>query len=295
MFQIISDGSCDLSPEQLQSAGIEVVPFYVSLDGKTYQKEMTELRVHDFYEYCVTHPGVYPRTSMPAVQDYLDAFEKHLSQGNDVLCYCITEKFSGSFSSATAAKKLLEEQYPERLIHVVNSTLVTGLQGLLLLELGRYAGEGHSLEETFARGEEIKKTAAIFFTIENLTYLVKGGRVGRLADLAARSVGARPIIRFSGGELHPLGVTIGRKRSFAKVADILRKVIREQHITLSRYSFALGWGFDRAEAEPFFQRVRELFLELFGETPDFVPIQIGATIGVHTGPSPVGIGLIEKA
>ena len=295
MFQIISDGSCDLSAEQAREAGIAVVPFYVSVDGVSYRKERVELDVHDFYEYCVRHPDMYPRTSMPTVQDYADIFEHYLSRGMDILCYCITEKFSGSFNSAMSAKALLEPEYPDNRISVINSTVVTAAQSLLLLELARYARAGHSYEETLARGEEIKETADIYFTIDNLSYLAKGGRIGKLASLAAKSMNLKPLIRFAQGELHPMGVTIGRKRSFAKVAEYLKKAITEKGVSPERYAFALGWGYDREEARPFFQCVKGVFQELFGVVPEFVPVQIGATIGVHTGPYPVGIGFIEKS
>lgn len=214
MFQIISDGSCDLSQEQLREAGVEVVPYYVSLDGETYLKEVSELDVHTFFEYCVSHPQVFPRTSMPTLEDYKCAFERALQCGLDVLCYCLTEKFSGSFSCATIAAAMLAEDYPDRKIRVVDSTLATGLQGLLLLELARYAKEGHSFDETYERGEEIKRSAAIYFTIENLSYLSHGGRIGKLMDMALHGMSMRPIIRFGSGELHPVGVSLGRKKSY---------------------------------------------------------------------------------
>lgn len=232
---------------------------------------------------------------MPTMQDYLDAFEKHLQRGADVLCYCLTEKFSGSFSCASAAAAMLAEDYPDRKIRVVDSTLATGLQGLLLLELAGFRKRGHSLEETYERGEEIKKTAAIFFTIENLSYLSHGGRIGKLADMAMRGMSMRPIIRFGSGELHPIGVGLGMKHAYGRVAQAVRRALQEQKLDLEHYTFALGWGYSREEAEYFFQQIRDLFLEWFGQVPDFVPIQIGATIGGHTGPHPVGIGFIEKA
>jgi len=295
MFQIISDGSCDLSPEQIESAGITVVPFYVALDGTTYKKEGVELTPHDFFEYCILHPECSPKTSMPSVQDYIEAFTPYLDQGKDILCYCITKRFSGSANSAAVAKMILQEEYPDREIRVVDSTLVTGLLGLLLMELSDYARKGHSLQETWERGEEIKKNAAIYFTIEDLRYLAKGGRIGKLADLAVRGLRIRPIICFRNGELYPIGISVGRRHSFIKVAEIVSRTLREQNIDPAHYAFALGWGFDQAEAEPFFQRIRALFRGAFGKEPDFIPIQIGATIGVHTGPFPVGFGMIEKA
>jgi len=295
MFQIISDGSCDLSDDQLHAAKVEIVPFYVALDGEHYIKEGKELSVSDFYQFCIQYPGSLPRTSMPSVQDYMDCFEPYLARGTDILCYCITKSFSGSINSALIARNLLLETYPERKIVVEDSTLATGLQGLLLLELARYAQEGHSLKETWEKGEELKKTASIYFTIDNLRYLAMGGRIGKIKSLAVQGLRLRPLIRFNDGELHPLGVSIGRKHSFDKITEILKDVMISQGVDPSNYSFALGWGCDREEAEPFFQQIRTLFWRQFGQIPDFVPIQIGATIGVHTGPYPVGIGMIKKA
>lgn len=295
MFQIISDGSCDLSLEQQKEAGIAVVPFYITLDGNTYRKEAEELSVHDFFEYCVQNPECYPKTSMPSVQDYIEAFTPFLDQGKDILCYCITKQFSGSVNSAITAKDLLKEDYPDRRILVVDSTLVTGLQGLLLLELSAYAKQGHSLQETFERGEEIKKNAAIFFTTENLYYLAKGGRIGKLTELAIRSLNIRPIVCFKEGTLHPMGISVGRQNSFDKLTEIARKTIKERNLDLSHYTFGYGWGYDKEEAGPFFQQIRSLFDDLFGTVPEFVQIQIGSTIGVHTGPYPVGFGFMEKA
>ena len=73
MFQIVSDSSCDLSAKQLEEGGIAVVPFYITFDGNRYLKEGADLSVQDFYQYCVQHPQCYPKTSMPSVQDYIEA------------------------------------------------------------------------------------------------------------------------------------------------------------------------------------------------------------------------------
>ena len=295
MFQIISDGSCDLSPEQLKTAGLSVVPFYVTLDGTSYRKEAEELSVRDFYEYCIQHPECTPRTSMPSVQDYAETFRRYLEQGNDILCYCISRTLSGSINSAIAARDLLKEDYPDRRIEIVDSMLVTGLQGALLFELSEYAKKDHSLEETLARGEEIKKNALMFFTLEDLSYLARGGRIGKVADLAVRSLNIRPLICFQKGEIQPQGFSIGRKNSIDKIVELAKKTIRERNLTLSDYTFGMGWGYDKAEAGPLFRQIEELFREQFGEVPEFLPIQVGATIGVHTGPNPLGFGFIEKA
>lgn len=295
MFQLISDGSCDLSPEQQNTAGIAVVPFYVSLDDHLYQKEAVEISTPDFYDYCIRHPECTPKTSMPSIRDYIEIFRRYLEQGTDILCYCITKTFSGSLNSALVAKDQLQGEYPDRQIRVVDSTLATGLQGALLMELSHFAKEGHSLQETFERGEAIKKNAALFFSLKDLTYLARGGRIGTLTDLAVRNLNLRPLLGFQNGEISPLGICFGRDNSYTRLTEIARKTILERKLNLTDYTFGIGWGHSKAEIEPFIRQIHDLFQELFGEVPAFLPIQLGATIGVHTGPYPVGFGFIEKA
>ena len=83
--QIISDGSLDLSQELTKEKDIEVVPFYVSFDSETYQKEMVEVGVREFYQEMVDHPTVFPKTSMPSVHDYYEVFEKHAKEKMPVI------------------------------------------------------------------------------------------------------------------------------------------------------------------------------------------------------------------
>ena len=123
--QIVSDGSLDLSQEITKEHDIEVVPFYVSFDSETYQKEMVELGVRDFYNEMVEHPDVFPKSSMPSVDDFYQVFEKSAKEQIPVICICITRKFSGSLQSATVAKEMIEEEYPDAKITLIDSTVNT--------------------------------------------------------------------------------------------------------------------------------------------------------------------------
>ncbi len=295
MFRILSDGALDLSPEQLSRAGIVTVPFSVSLDGEHYLKEGVELSVRDFYDALLRDSSLFPRTSMPSVSDYMDVFRPILLQGEDILCYTISSRLSGSFGAAKNAANLLRDEFPERSIVVVDSGLVTGLQGIFLLQMARYAREGHSLDETACRGEIVKGGGAIFFALDNLAYLTHGGRIGRLLEWARACAGRTPVLRFAAGELQPVGFCRGREEAIARIVALLEKEISRDRLNLNGYSFAFGWGADRADAEPLARAVGELFLEKFGRVPDFIPIQIGATIGVHVGPHPIGVGCIPIA
>lgn len=81
-YQIISDGSCDLPPELARQKNIHVVPFYVSFDGVHYKKEIEEVNIREFYQEMIDRPGVYPKSSLPSVQDYINAFTPYVSQGH---------------------------------------------------------------------------------------------------------------------------------------------------------------------------------------------------------------------
>ncbi len=95
-YHIISDGSCDLPKELAEEKNITVVPFYVSFDDKNYLKENVEIGIRDFYQQMVDRKGVYPKSSMPSTQDYVDVFTPYARDGMPVICICITTKFSGS-------------------------------------------------------------------------------------------------------------------------------------------------------------------------------------------------------
>ena len=88
-----------------------LLPFYITCDGKTHQKEKEEISVEDLYQFMVDHKDIFPMTSMPSVEDYLEVFEPILKHGEDIICICITTKFSGSYNSAYTAKQILAEDY----------------------------------------------------------------------------------------------------------------------------------------------------------------------------------------
>lgn len=202
-FHIISDGSCDLPISLTQEKNITVVPFYVSFDDEHYLKENVEIGIRDFYQQMVDKKGVYPKSSMPSVQDYEDAFLPFVKEGIPLICICITTKFSGSMQSALNAKGLLLEHYPDAQITVIDATINTVLQGQYVLEAAALRDAGLSYQETIARLEEIKSTGRIFFTVGNMEYLKHGGRIGKVAALAGGILDIRPVITLKKGRFSP--------------------------------------------------------------------------------------------
>ena len=292
--QIISDGSQDLSPELSKEKDIEVVPFYVSFDGEHYYKEIEEITVRDFYQQMVDHPDVFPKTSMPSVQDFYEVFEKSVKENIPVICICITAKFSGSLQSATTAKDMILEEYPEAKIAVIDSTFDTVLQGLFVLEACRLRDLGLEYEQITEALLSIRESGRIFFTIGSIEYLKHGGRIGKLAGIAASALKIKPIITLKEGEIFNSGITRSRQKSMQKVVEMTEKYLDEVQAKPGEYSFCIGYGYDYEEAVGFREMLKDLIRERLG-IEEIGIYQIGATIGVHTGPYPIGIGIVRHA
>ncbi len=292
--QIVSDGSLDLSKELTREKDIEVVPFYVSFDGETYKKEMVELGVREFYQEMVDHPDVFPKSSMPSVDDFYHVFEKSAKENIPVICICITKKFSGSLQSATVAKEMIGEKYPQAKITLIDSTVNTVLQGLFVLEACRLRDMGMDYEEIVEKILPIRETGRILFTVGSIDYLQHGGRIGKLAGIAAGALGIKPMITLKEGEIFSSGLARGRVRSMKKVVDMTREYLDEVNAKPGEYSFCIGYGYDYEEAVKFREMLKDLVRERLG-IEEIGIYQIGATIGVHTGPYPIGIGIIKHA
>lgn len=294
LYHIVTDGSCDLPPELAAKKNITVVPFYVSFDEEHYEKEIVEVGIRDFYERMVENPKVYPKSSMPSVQDFIDAFMPYVEQEIPIICLCITTKFSGSYQSAMNARQMILEDHPHAVITVIDTTINTVLQGIYVLEAATIRDSGMAYDDAVKRLEEIKSTGRIFFTVGDMEYLKHGGRIGKVAGVAGSVLGIKPVITLKQGEIFPSGIGRSRKGTTGKCMDLLLNYLKEGNKNIKDYSIAVGFGYDYDEAVAFRDRA-VAFLQENGYDIDQIPIyQIGATISVHTGPYPLGFGIVER-
>lgn len=292
--QIITDGSCDLGKDLPKEKDVIVVPFYVSFDSQTYLKEIEELDVREFYQRMVDHPDVFPKTSMPSVDDYYQVFLPLVKEEIPIICICITAKFSGSLQSATTARDMILEEYPNAKITVIDSIMDTVLQGIYVLEACRVRDMGWDYQRIVDSLLAIRESGRIFFTIGNIDYLKHGGRIGKLAGLAGGVLKIKPLITLMEGEIYNSGITRNREKSMKKVIEMLEQYIEERQIKKEEYEIVIGYGYDREEAEHFREMALEMLREKIG-LEELKIYQIGATIGVHTGPYPIGFGVVKRA
>ena len=136
LFEIFADSGCDIPVEMMKELNIHPVYFYVSFDGETYKKEKLEVNTTAYYKKMIDE-NAFPKTSLPSVQDYVDAFTPVLEEGKGIICICMSGKLSGSHQAAKTARDILLETYPKAHIKVIESKMCTVDEGLFVLEAVR--------------------------------------------------------------------------------------------------------------------------------------------------------------
>lgn len=288
-FVIISDGACDLSDEVVKELGVRVVPFYVAFEQDKYLKEKVDVAVQDFYQQLVDNPSVFPKTSMPTANDYMNEFDKAYQEGYDVVCVTISKKFSGSLNSALMARDMFIEEHSDARVEIIDSTLLSCPQGLLVREMARMKKNGLTLDDTIKKANELKDTGRCYFTINGLSYLQHGGRIGKLTSIVGNIFKVAPLIIAKDGEIHSGGIALSRKRAIMKIFDKFAGIVKKYNLNLDDYLIEVGYGYSLEEGKDLAVK----FEEIFHKKIEMIE-QIGATISVHTGPYPLGIAFIKK-
>ena len=284
---LISDSSCDLPQTLVDRYHVQIVPYYVSFDTETYHKEITELSIPKFYE-ILRKDKVFPKTSLPSINDYLEVFTPHIKEGKKVICVCLSSHFSGSYNAAVNASELILENYPNAQIAIINSLNATAGEGLLVQEIGRMIENNLPFNTIIDLAHKLRESARIFFFVESLDYLEHGGRIGKAAALLGTMLNVKPIIYLQDGLLFPGGKVRGTKKAIAKILENVFEYVGKYE---KDYHYLVVHA-DNLEY------ARVIYDELSSHLTDAViPDEfafVGTTIGVNTGPDVGGICLIKK-
>ena len=278
MFQIVSDGCCDFNEEEVKKHGVDIVPFYITFDQVNFLKEGVDISKEDFYNRLVTEKDLLPKTSQPNPQDYIDIYTPHLKDGKDIISLTVSSKLSGSYNSALIAAKTLKEEYPNRTISIIDSLNASIGQGLILKEIIKMRDVGYTLDKTVQITETILKTTRVYFTVDSLEYLKKGGRLGPTTAWVSGILGLRPILRLDEeGQVSQLSSVRGKKKVLQLLEEAIVDVLKDdkQNINLS-----IGHALSIKDATTLKANIEES-LDMKITNP---LTEVGAALGVHTGP-----------
>lgn len=289
MYKIVSDSACDLSKEYLEKHDVTIVPLSVSFDGETYYRDGVDITRDECYQRMVDDPKLFPKTSLPSVESYAEVFRNYVEQGFPVVCFTITTLFSGSYNSAMNAKSLVEEDYPDANICVIDSKQNTVTQALLIDQFVKMLEDGLSFEQAMSKLDALMASARIFFTVGSLDYLKMGGRIGKVATAATGKLGVKPVIIMKDGDIGLGGIGRNRNKLKNSVLQVAKKYLDENN--KDNFIVSIGYGYDKEEGFEFMKEVEStLDVKLDSETN----VAIGIVSAVHTGPYPIGLGVIRK-
>lgn len=242
MFKLISDTSCDWVKDYADEHDVTLVPLYTTFDGQTYYKEQFEISYDEFYRK-MTDENAFPKSSLPSIQDYVDAFMPSVEAGVPIICCCISTFFSGSYNSACSARDMILEDHPDAKISVINSLQNSASMSLFVYEAMCMRDAGYSYEEAVKKLEALRPYGRIIFTTESLDYLTKGGRLVKTAAMITSKLSLRPIIIMKGGEIGVGGFFRTRKKPRLRLLSLyvstLKKLIQISTIMTSLLDTAL--------------------------------------------------------
>ena len=287
MFQLISDGGCDFTKEETQVHGIDVIPFYISFDQETHLKEGVDITREEYFKRLKEDKGLFPKTAQPSPQDYIDVYTPHLEAGRDIMALTISSKLSGSYNSAILAANIVKEDYPDRAIIVIDSLNSSVGQGLILRELIKVRDKDYSATEAAELAAKVIKTTKIYFAVDNLEYLKRGGRVGPTTALVGGILGLRPVLHLVNGAIEQLDSIRGKKRVLQLIVEGLAEALKDE---VKNANVSIGHVLCKDDAAAIKTNL-EASLGIKIANP---VAEVGMTIGAHVGPGALAVAYCKK-
>jgi DegV family protein with EDD domain len=274
---IVTDSTHYTPRELVAAAGVHEVSLYVG-DGANTRRE-SEITDYDAFYALLGSAAELPTTSQPSIGDFVAAFEPLLAAGNDVVSIHLASGISGTVGAAAQAKALLDERPNLGRIEVLDAQTAGGGLGLVVMAAAAAARSGGSVDEVLARAREARAALAIWFCIDTLEYLQRGGRIGRAQAWIGGALTIKPILTLE-AEITPIERVRTSRRAFERMVDYLRS---------RRDDGADGWIIQHIQAPERAAALLECGRELFGCEPMWVS-EVGPVIGTYLGPGLIGVG-----
>ena len=283
-FIIHTDSACDIRPALLQEWGVGFTPLTFRFDGEDKEYTEADLPIKEFYDRM--RGGAVAKTAAINMAEFKEAFEPYLKEGKDVLYLAFSSGLSTTCNSARMAAEELKEEYPDRKIIVVDTLAASAGQGLIVKMTVDKKNEGASLEETAVYAEGIAPKLAHWFTVDDLVYLKRGGRVSAATAFVGGVLGIKPVLHVDDeGHLISMAKVRGRKPSLMTMA----KKYAELAETPESGTVFISHG-DCIEDAEF---VAGLIEKEHGVKVELIT-DIGPVIGAHSGPGTLAVFFIGK-
>ncbi len=283
-FEIVTDSCCNLLEDMIDDFGIHILPLTFMVDGEdeVYQSYLKGERTDLKQFYTMMREGKVFKTSLPNLAESEALFRELLGSGRDVLYIAFSSGLSGTYQALSLMAAQLQEEFPERKIHVVDSLAASGGQGLLVWYAVQHARAGESIDQVRDWLEENKLHLAHWFTVDDLMFLFRGGRVSKTAAWAGTLLNIKPVLHVDDeGHLIPMEKVRGRKKSLNALIDHMEKSANKP---ISDQMVFITHGDCIEDAEYVAAKIKERF-----GVKEVVINYVDPVIGAHSGPGTMAL------
>ena len=280
-FAILTDSSIDLPADLVAKYNIDVIPLHVTIGDKTYANYPDEREITAVSLYAQLREGAVAQTSATNPETYKEVLEEYMKAGRDVLFLGLSSGLSCTTASCEMAAQELREEYPQRTIIVIDSLCACLGHGLLAIQAANERAKGKDIQEVAKFAKDIRLKIGHWFTVDDLFFLKRGGRVSATTALLGSALGIKPLLHMD-DEGHLISVSKARGRK--KVMQTMIERMKETIINPTDQIIYIGHGDCIEDATYLANLAKETF-----SPQDVVLNQIGPVIGAHSGPGTLAI------
>lgn len=281
-IKILADSACDLSETHYKTYDIEMIPLTVHLDGQDYQDSI-DIKPKKVYD--AMREGKSPKTSQVSPQAFKTIFTSYAEANQPLVYLAFSSELSGTYQTAKMMEQEVKEAYPDAELHVVDTKCASIGYGLVILRAAQLAKDGAGSREIIDTATYHSEHMEHIFTVDDLEYLYRGGRVSKTAAFVGSFLKIKPILHVEDGKLVPLEKIRGSKKLLNRMLDIME----ERGIDFSNQTIGISHGDDLEKAERIADMVKEKF-----DAKDVLIEMVGSTIGAHSGPGTLAIFFLNS-
>jgi DegV family protein with EDD domain len=276
-IRIVTDSTADIPKEASRRLGIEVVPLKVIFGNETYLDGVT-IDSGQFYDK-LTSSAALPTTSQPSPVEFVDVYQRIFQEDPDaqILSFHVSSALSGTYQSALLAKSMLDGN-PD--ITVIDTKTVCQALGITVTAAAEWAKEGFSANEIVIKSDGLRRDIKLYFMVDTLEYLHKGGRIGKASALFGSILNIKPILSVSDeGLVYPVDKVRGSKKAMQRIVELLKDEFGSDPVAVT-----LDWASTKEPAEELGKLIESQF-----DVHRMHYSTIGAVIGTHVGPGAVAV------
>jgi len=283
-IKILSDSGCDLPKEIIEEYDIDILPIIVIKDDKEYLDGVT-IQPKEVYDGM--RKGDIFKTAQIPLNAFTDKFLEYAKNGDSVIYLAFSSGLSGTYQTSLLAKESILDQYPDFDLEILDTKAASGGFGLIVYHIAKMAKEGRTKEEILKAAKFYIENIEHIFTVDDIEYLFRGGRVTRTQAFLGGLLNIKPVLTVIDGKLVPLEKVRGKNKVYKTMLNFMREKAKEANLKDQLICITHGDDLDGA------MKLKEMIQKEFG-CESFLMNMVGAAIGAHSGPGTLTIFFFKR-